>query len=71
MIFQGDIRTPHDGVFTNPEVTWFRRDDRWVIELNGEIMAYLDKETHRLWTLNPGLRDRIIQQIQAETLVGV
>lgn len=64
------IHTPHDGWFADPDVTWFRLQGRWAVELDGQLMAYLDKENHRLWTLNPGLRERIIQQIKAETLVG-
>jgi hypothetical protein len=67
---EGDIRTPHDGVFTDPEVTFHRFYDQWVVSLNGTEIAYLNKETHRLWLWNPGLRDRILQQIRAETLVG-
>ena len=69
MIYKGTVRTPHDGDYVDPEITWDRINGRYIININGYIVAYLDKETHRLWLWNPELYERIKQQIHTETLV--
>ena len=63
------LRTKFDGVFKDCEVGIEDLNDRVVISCDGQDLAYLDAENHSLWRLNPGLRERIQQQIRTMKLV--
>lgn len=74
-----NLRTSHDGDHKDAVLSV----DHWpnqgiVVQLMEQRpdgthynpLANYEREDHRFWQLNPGLRDRIKQQMQAYTLVG-
>jgi hypothetical protein len=69
VIYDGTIRTPHDGTYIKPEITW-----EWVqpgakrilaVSVEGYLVASWHSEDHPFWAMNPGLRDLILQHYQA------
>lgn len=64
--------TPHDGEHAAIPLEVYDPGypHRLVVraEPTGDL-AYLDVTTHRLWTLNPGLREALLQRVRAMTLV--
>lgn len=65
------LRTPHDGDFNAIEIEvcanasgrLYARTDA-----TGDL-AYLDCYSHRLWSLNPGLHDALMDRVRCNTLV--
>lgn len=66
------LKTPHDGEHRDIDLEVY--DPGYPHRLvarsdpTGDL-AYLDVKDHRLWTLNPGLRDALKQLVSALTLV--
>jgi hypothetical protein len=42
----------------------------WVVQVDGLLQAKLANEGATFWAENPGLRERCLEQIRAERLVG-
>jgi hypothetical protein len=52
------------------EILWNDAQQRWYTQIDygegyNDTGAYLDVVTHRLWKLNPGLREAVIEKIKA------
>lgn len=61
-----------DGVLTPAPIAIDLEDygRGWTISANGQLQAFVDRENHSFFIRNPGLRDRVLRQINAATLTG-
>ncbi len=65
------LLTPHDGVIVNAQLEMSKDSEgRWVLtEKRTGDLSYLHVSQHRLWRLNPGLREALLAKIRAYTLI--
>jgi hypothetical protein len=66
------LKTPHDGEHRDASIEVYDpgHPHRLVVssKTTGDL-AYLDAKDHRLWALNPGLREALKRLVSAMTLV--
>jgi hypothetical protein len=71
MVITGIVRTKYDGAFLDPDVEIRPGPNKEPgVFVAGFFIAYLGNKEHIFWALNPGLRERVLQQVRAETLVS-
>jgi hypothetical protein len=65
------LTTPHDGDHVDIDVEVYEGGGGRPYAATDDTgaLAYLDCDCHRLWSLNPGLREALLDRVRCATLV--